>query len=98
MIELITLPRIRGCGYKITGGDRLRPECRLIPALRLCEFDSHHLHKLRRKMYTRSKKFRESKTRAKCKYCDSTKVHWADTEYGWLLFDKNGKRHNCKGK
>ena len=70
MIELITLPRMRGCGYKITGD----------------------------KMYTRSKKFRESKTRAKCKYCDSTKVHWADTEYGWLLFDKNGKRHKCIGK
>ena len=49
-------------------------------------------------MYTRSKKFRESKTRAKCKYCTSTKLHWADTEYGWLLFDKNGTRHKCKEK
>ena len=49
-------------------------------------------------MYTRSKKFRESKTRAKCKYCNSVKVHWADTEYGWLLFNKNGKRHKCKEK
>ena len=47
-------------------------------------------------MYTKSKKFKESKSKAKRKYCDSTKVHWAATEYGWLLFNKNGERHNCK--
>ena len=47
-------------------------------------------------MYTQSKKFRESKSMAQCKYCKTKKVHWADTEYGWLLFNKNGKRHKCK--
>ena len=47
-------------------------------------------------MYTKSKKFRESKANAKCKFCKSNKVHWAYSEYGWLLFNKNGKRHMCK--
>ncbi len=52
-------------------------------------------------MYTQTKKFRETKNkgRAKCKYCKSNKVHWIQTEHGWLLFDKkSGKRHNCKEK
>ena len=49
-------------------------------------------------MYTKSKKFRESKTRATCKYCKATKLHWAVTEYGWQLFEKDGLRHNCKEK
>jgi len=47
-------------------------------------------------MYTKSKKFRESKTVAKCRFCKSNKVHWASTEYGWLLYNKSGKRHMCK--
>jgi hypothetical protein len=48
-------------------------------------------------VYTRSKKFRESKSVAICKFCKSNKVHWAQTEYGWLLYNKkSGKRHMCK--
>ena len=47
-------------------------------------------------MYTRSKKFSEGSRNAKCDFCKSNKVHWAQTEYGWLLFNKNGKRHLCK--
>ena len=47
-------------------------------------------------MYTRSKKFSEGSRNAKCDFCKSNKVHWAQTEYGWLLFNKNGKRHLCR--
>ena len=43
-----------------------------------------------------SKKFRDSKTRAICKYCGKVKLHWSDTQWGWLLFDKKGKRHECR--
>ena len=43
-----------------------------------------------------SKKFKDSKTKAVCKYCGKKKLHWSDTQWGWLLFDKNGKRHNCR--
>ena len=47
-------------------------------------------------MYTQSKKFKESKSIAKCKYCKTKDVHWADTENGWLLFNKKtGKQHKC---
>ena len=48
-------------------------------------------------MYTKSKKF--GYLSRGCKYCrcDSRKVHWADTEWGWRLFDnKTGKLHKCK--
>ena len=49
-------------------------------------------------MYTKTKKFKESKF-ATCKYCKTNKVHWADTEYGWLLFNKkSGIQHKCKEK
>ena len=50
-------------------------------------------------MYTKSKKF--GYTSRGCKYCrcDSRKVHWAETEWGWRLFDKKtGKPHSCKAK
>ena len=47
-------------------------------------------------MYTKSKKFKDSKTRARCKYCGIAPLHWADTEYGWQLFEKNGSHHRCK--
>lgn len=53
-------------------------------------------NRVRRNMYTQSKKFRESKSMAQCKYCKTKKVHWAATEYGWLLFEKSGNRHKCK--
>ena len=43
-----------------------------------------------------SKKFKDSKTKAQCKYCGKTKLHWSDTQWGWVLFDKKGKRHNCR--
>ena len=48
-------------------------------------------------MYTKSKKFGYNSIG--CKYCKSRKVHWAETEYGWRLFDKKtGKPHGCKEK
>ena len=51
-------------------------------------------------MYTQNKKFRETKNkgRAKCKYCKSNKVHWIQTEHGWLLWNKTGERHGCMEK
>tara|TARA_R110002020_G_scaffold159543_1_gene343447 strand:- start:124 stop:351 length:228 start_codon:yes stop_codon:yes gene_type:complete len=50
-------------------------------------------------MYTKTKKF--GYISRGCKYCrcDSRKVHWADTEYGWRLFNKKtGQPHDCKEK
>ena len=49
-------------------------------------------------MYTKSKKFKDSKTKAKCKYCGVEPLHWADTEYGWQLFLHGGSHHRCKTK
>ena len=48
-------------------------------------------------MYTQSKKF-GYKARYGCKYCKATNkdVHWAETEYGWKLFNKKtGEKHVC---
>ena len=44
-----------------------------------------------------TKKFKDSKAVAKCKYCKDTKLHWSHTQWGWLLFNKKtGERHNCR--
>ena len=48
-------------------------------------------------MYTKSKKFGSRIRPQGCKYCKSIKVHWADTELGWILFDKKtGTKHLCE--
>jgi hypothetical protein len=48
-------------------------------------------------VYTKSKKF-GYKARG-CKYCKSIKVHWAETELGWVLFEKkDGNKHWCERK
>jgi hypothetical protein len=49
-------------------------------------------------MYTQSKKF-GYKARYGCKYCKAKNTHWAETEYGWVMFDKKtGRRHECVAK
>ena len=48
-------------------------------------------------MYTTTKKFSEGSRKAKCDFCKSNKVHWAQTEYGWLLFNKTDL-HSDKDK
>ena len=59
-------------------------------------YGTAYLDSLTRREEMFSKKFKDSKTKAVCKYCGKKKLHWSDTQWGWLLFDKNGKRHNCR--
>ena len=33
---------------------------------------------------------------AKCKYCGGEEFFWAETEWGWRLFDKDSEQHMCK--
>lgn len=45
-----------------------------------------------------TKKFNDTgRWDVRCKYCKKGGVHWALTQWGWLLFNKKtGKRHNCR--
>ena len=47
-----------------------------------------------------SKKFKDTKTKAnrRCKFCGRGKLHWADTQYGWTLFNPDGMTHFFKEK
>ncbi len=41
--------------------------------------------------------YRNRHQQAKCKYCNKRGVHWAHTQWGYLLFEKKtGKRHKCR--
>ena len=31
-----------------------------------------------------------------CKYCNKDGFYWADTQYGWRLFDAKGEQHMCR--
>ena len=39
---------------------------------------------------------RIKKKEATCKYCGTSGFNWAETKWGWRMFDTSGDQHMCK--